>query len=82
MKDDEVVFRVQDEGTGIHKENLPHIFEKFYQEDTSHAKNGNGLGLALVQKVIDRLGGTIEVESEVGVGTTFVITQKLKEEGQ
>lgn len=81
-KDDEVVFKVQDEGTGIHKENLPHIFEKFYQEDTSHAKNGNGLGLALVQKVIDRLGGTIEVESQVGVGTTFVITQKLKEEGQ
>ncbi len=79
---EEAVFRVQDEGPGIAKENLSHIFEKFYQEDTSHAKEGNGLGLALVKEVIDRLGGTIEVESEIGVGTTFVITQKLKEKEQ
>lgn len=74
-----VVFQVQDQGPGIKKENLSRIFEKFYQEDTSHAKEGNGLGLALVKKVIDRLGGEIRVESTLGVGSTFTVIQKFGE---
>ncbi len=67
---------VFDTGCGISQETGRHIFEKFYQGDTSHYGEGNGLGLALVKKVIDVLGGEISVESVVGVGSTFTIVLK------
>ena len=53
---------------------LSTIFNKFYQADTSHKSEGNGLGLALVKQIIDLLCGEISVRSQVGVGTTFLIT--------
>lgn len=74
--DDEYVVKVSDTGCGIDEETGKHMFDKFYQGDTSHQKEGNGLGLPLVKKVIDVLGGTIGIESEVGVGTTFTIIIK------
>ena len=66
----------KDTGCGIDKETGKHIFDKFYQGDTSRSKEGNGLGLALVKRVIDIIGGSISVESEIGVGTKFTIMIK------
>jgi signal transduction histidine kinase len=68
---------VQDTGCGISSETGKHIFEKFYQGDTSHKEQGNGLGLALVKKIIDVLGAEISIQSEVGKGSTFIIKISL-----
>ena len=68
------VVSVADTGCGIDSGTGARIFEKFYQGDTSHAGEGNGLGLALVKKVIDVLGGEIHVESARGKGSVFTVS--------
>ena len=75
-KKDKAVITVQDSGCGISTETGAHIFDKFYQGDTSHSGEGNGLGLALVKKVIDILGGEISVKSEIDKGSEFTIILK------
>jgi len=67
------IIKVQDTGCGMSPETGAHIFEKFYQGDTSHSTRGNGLGLALVKRVVDIVHGEISVESALGEGTTFTV---------
>ncbi|MBD5128516.1 MAG: HAMP domain-containing histidine kinase [Ruminococcaceae bacterium] len=71
--DEAVTVTVADSGCGIAEDALLHIFEKFYQADSSHATKGNGLGLPLVKRIVELCGGTVEVDSEVGKGTTFTV---------
>ena len=72
-------FWVKDHGIGIAPEACERIFERFYQVDSSTTRQygGVGLGLNLVKEVVDSLGGKIQVESEVGKGSTFTVTLPL-----
>lgn len=68
-----ITIRIRDSGVGIAQKALPHIFEKFYQADSSHATKGNGLGLPLAKKIVELCGGRIGVQSRVGKGTEFTV---------
>ncbi|MCL2826522.1 MAG: HAMP domain-containing histidine kinase [Eggerthellaceae bacterium] len=67
---------ITDTGCGIGKESINRIFDKFYQGDASHSKEGNGLGLALSKRAVELAGGTIAATSEPGAGSSFSVTLK------
>ena len=68
------LIRVRDNGIGIAPEHIPHLFERFYKVERSRSDYGTGLGLAIAKHIIDVHSGEIKVESEEGVGTTFIVT--------
>ena len=73
-RNDHVLVQVQDTGKGISPESLPHVFDKFYRvPDAEGWAQGTGLGLSIVKQLVEVHGGKIEIESQVGVGTTVSI---------
>lgn len=81
--EDDIVIRVADSGIGMNKEALPRIFERFYRVDKDRSRDtgGTGLGLAIVKHIIELHEGNIEVESEPGKGTTFIVHLPVNNEG-
>ena len=69
-----VIFTLSDTGCGMDESTQKHIFEKFYQGDTSHTGDGNGIGLTVVGRILVLCGGDIRVESRPGLGSTFTVT--------
>ena len=76
IKDDLVIIQVEDSGDGIHDEDIPHIFERFYrgQEASQSTIPGSGLGLAIIDDIVSRYGGKIELKSEKGKGSIFTVS--------
>ena len=71
------IVTVSDSGCGMDEETQKRIFDKFFQADSSRSREGNGLGLALVKRTIELLGGTIAVESKPGKGADFIVCLKI-----
>lgn len=69
----EVEVSVEDTGHGMSRDTISHIFERFYREEKARSVEGNGLGLSIVKSIVDLHGGTIDVISQVDVGSTFIV---------
>jgi signal transduction histidine kinase len=78
MKNEKAEFVLHDNGISISDDAAAHIFDKFYQADTSHSTSGNGLGLTLAKRIIVLHGGSIECKSNLGEGTEFTVLLPLK----
>ena len=76
-KKDSITVVVSDTGCGMNEDTMCRIFDKFYQGDTSHTSEGNGLGLALAYKIVTRAQGVLSVNSELHKGSTFIVTIPL-----
>ncbi len=74
--DGRVRIEVSDTGAGIPSQDLPRIFERFYRVDKGRSRQvgGTGLGLSIVKHVVERMNGSVSVESQLGKGTTFTVT--------
>ena len=65
---------MRDTVLGMDAETIEHIFDKFYQGDTSRKSEGNGLGLAIVSRIVKLCGGTVQVEAMPGAGSSFTVS--------
>lgn len=74
---EDIVIRLADNGLGIEKEDLKHIFERLYKCDKGRSEKGSGLGLSIVRQLVEKMNGTITAESTPGQGTAFTITFPL-----
>ncbi len=76
----DVIIKIKDNGIGISKEHIPRLFERFYRVDKARSRNvgGTGLGLAIVKHIVMQFEGKIEVFSEVGKGTEFILSIPTK----
>ena len=74
-----IYITVEDEGTGIAKEDLPRLFDRFYKSDKARAGGGTGLGLSIAREVLEKMGETISVESEEGKGSRFTFTLRRED---
>jgi len=77
-KDSQAVVSIKDNGIGMSKETVNRVFDKFYQGDTSHSGQGNGLGLSLVNRIIQLCRGKIEIRSDPGNGTEVIVCLPLE----
>ena len=75
-----IVFIIEDNGPGVSQDAMKHIFDKFYQADSSHRQEGNGLGLALVKKIVDLYDGEIKVENLPRAGCRFTVALPAMQE--
>lgn len=75
--DNNAIVSIKDYGCGIKEEDIPYIFDKFYQTEKSHNIEGNGLGLALVKKIVTLLNGSVTVKSNINEGSEFIVTLPL-----
>lgn len=78
VENNNLVIQIADSGKGIDKQDLPHIFETFYQGNNSCMDMGTGVGLSLAKQMVETMGGQITVKSAVGKGTVFFVTLPLK----
>ena len=78
QEEKDVKFIIEDCGPGISEEAKKHIFDKFYQADSSHKEDGNGLGLALVKRILTIVGGGITAENMAGGGCRFTVVLNVK----
>ena len=74
---DQVFVEVTDHGCGMDEQTQRRIFDRFYQGDTSHSREGSGLGLCIAKKIVTQSGGDIQVRSAPGKGSTFRVTLPL-----
>lgn len=84
VKDSSLIVRVSDQGIGIPAQDLEHIFQRFYTVNKAHSQKmgGSGLGLSIVETIIEKHNGHITVESELGKGTTFIVSLPLYKDSE
>lgn len=76
--DDKVIFKVSDTGIGMDESTIAKIFDRYYQADSSHKTEGNGLGLSIVERIVCLCEGKIDIESQVGIGSCFTVTLPMR----